>query len=291
MDKSTRKQLLKAQRRELTEHLIYENVAKKTKDKKNKKVLEEISKDELGHYNIIKQITKQDVKPYFFMEIIFRCMATILGLSFTLRYLEREESYFQYLYDEVAKEYPKLMKLIKDSERHEQHVLDIIEETRIEYAGSVVLGLNDALVELTGALAGLTFAIRDSKIISISGLIIGFAASLSMAASAYLQSREEADQNEEKSPLISAIYTGIAYIITVVLLVLPYFFIPNVYIALVVMLVVAILIILAYTFYITTAKNLPFWRRFLEMAFISIVVAILSFGVGSLLRALVGVEI
>jgi len=112
-----------------------------------------------------------------------------------------------------------------------------------------------------------------------------------MAASGYLQSREEADQNEEKNPLIAAFYTGIAYIVTVILLVLPYFLIENIYVALIVMLTVAILIVLSYTFYITTAKDQPFWRRFLEMAIISLTVAVISFGVGSLLRYIFGVEI
>ncbi|MDP7323573.1 MAG: VIT1/CCC1 transporter family protein, partial [Candidatus Woesearchaeota archaeon] len=289
MEKAVYNKLLKAQRREITEHHIYSALAQRTEDSKNKKVLETISKDELMHYNIIKRITKKSVKHYPFMYVLYWLMARVLGLSFTLRYMEREEAYFQTLYDDVAKEYPTLMKLIKDSERHEQHVLGVIEETRIEYAGSVVLGLNDALVELSGALAGLTFALRNGNLIATAGLITGFAASLSMAASGYLQSREEADQNTGKNPITSAIYTGIAYIITVTLLVLPYLLIENIYIALIVMLSVAILIILSYTFYITTAKNLKFWRRFLEMAFISLGVAVLSFGVGILLRNWMGV--
>tara|TARA_Y100000310_G_C20702503_1_gene831225 strand:+ start:8745 stop:9620 length:876 start_codon:yes stop_codon:yes gene_type:complete len=291
MNPVTQSKLLKAQRRELTEHHIYKVLANRTKDQKNRKVLESISKDELMHYNIVKQITKKDVPHYTIMYYFFRFLAAVLGLSFTLRYMEREEAHFQNVYDSISKEHPKLMKLIKDSERHEQHVLDIIEETRIEYAGSVVLGLNDALVELTGALAGLTFALRDSSLIAVSGLITGVAASLSMAASGYLQSREEADQNEEKNPLIAALYTGIAYIITVTLLVIPYFLFENIYTALIVMLVTGVVIIWAYTFYITTAKNIPFWKRFLEMAIISLTVAVISFGVGSLLRIMMGVEI
>ena len=156
----------------------------------------------------------------------------------------------------------------------------MIKEERVEYAGSIVLGLNDALVELTGALSGLTFALQNGKIIAITGFITGVAASMSMAASGYLSSRE----NKDKAPAKSGVYTGVAYIITVLLLILPYLFLQNVYTALAIMLGIAILIIAGYTFYISTAKNLRFGRRFTEMAIISITVAVISFLIGLIIR-------
>ena len=159
-------------------------------------------------------------------------------------------------------------------------------ENKLPYASSFVLGLNDALVELTGALAGLTFALQNSSLVAMTGFIIGIAASLSMAASDYLSSKEE----EKKNPLKSAIYTGIAYIITVLLLITPYLIFNNVYLALSITLAIAVLTIAGYTFYITTAKNLKFWKRFIEMALISITVAIISFGIGILMRKFFGIE-
>ena len=165
--------------------------------------------------------------------------------------------------------------------------MNLIKEEKIEYAGSIILGLNDALVELTGALAGLTFALQNAHIIAISGFIIGIAASLSMAASGYLSSKER----EEKKPIKSAVYTGVAYVITVLLLISPYLILHNLYAALASTLTIAILIIAGYTFYITTAKNLKFWRRFLEMAIISLTVAAITFGMGVIARKWFGVEI
>ena len=90
----------------------------------------------------------------------------------------------------------------------------------------MVLGLNDALVELTGALAGLMLALQNVKLISLSGLITGIAASLSIAASEYLSTRSE---DIGKHPVSAAIYIGIAYIITVTLLILPYLLLTNYY--------------------------------------------------------------
>ena len=92
-----------------------------------------------------------------------------------------------------------------------------INEERLNYTGSIVLGLNDALVELTGTLAGLTFALQNTKLTALAGLITGIAASFSMAASEYLSQRSEGESERAST---SALYTGVAYICTVALLIL-----------------------------------------------------------------------
>ena len=75
-------------------------------------------------------------------------------LSFGLRLMERGERLTQSVYARLKEQYPQLADVLLDEQRHETEILGLIEEERIAYAGSVVLGLNDALVELTGALAG-----------------------------------------------------------------------------------------------------------------------------------------
>ncbi|NLI59685.1 MAG: rubrerythrin family protein, partial [Clostridium sp.] len=50
-------------------------------------------------------------------------------------------------------------------------------------------------------------------------------------------------------------------------------------------------IILVFNFYVATAKDLDFWRRFIEMAAISLGVAAISFGIGVLVRTFLGVDI
>jgi VIT1/CCC1 family predicted Fe2+/Mn2+ transporter len=196
--------------------------------------------------------------------------------------MEKGESEASAFYASIAKEFPEVKKIQSDEESHEDKLIGILNDYRLLYAGAIVLGLNDALVEFTGTLAGLTFAFSNNKIIGITGLIMGVAASLSMAASGYLASKE--DLHEETNPIISAIYTGSAYILTVTLLALPYLLQPNPYIALVLMLLITISIIALYTFYISIAKNLSFKKRFLEMSLISISVSIISFGIGTLIK-------
>ncbi len=286
-----RKQLLSAQRNEISEHQTYAWLAKRIRDKKNREVLERIANDELNHYEVLKGITQTDVKPRKLRVFCYRLISRVLGLSFGLRLMERGEEVAERLYCGLKEEFPELADLFIDEQKHEDDVLGLIEEERIEYAGSVVLGLNDALMELTGALAGLTFALQNGKVIAMTGFITGVAASMSMAASGYMSAREEADINTLKNPLKSAAYTGIAYIVTVLILISPYLLLNNVYTSMVIMMSLSILIILSYNFYITTAKGLRLWRRFGEMASISLGVAGISFLVGIVARMLFGVDI
>jgi len=155
--------------------------------------------------------------------------------------------------------------------------------------GSMVLGLNDALVELTGSLAGFTFAMQNTRLIALSGLIIGISATFSMASSEFLAARSEGRSDALKS----CTYTGIAYLITVILLILPYLLLGTAqYIAaLVCMLAIVILIIAGFTYYTSVAQDQPFKSRFLEMACISVSVAVISFVVGILAKQFLGVDI
>lgn len=161
------------------------------------------------------------------------------------------------------------------------------------YVGSIVLGLNDALVELTGVLAGLTLALQDSRIIVISGLITGIVASMSMGASEYLSTKAEVTNSTKKGikrkPIRAAFYTGIAYILTVMFLIFPYLILSNVYYSLIWTLINAVIVIFGFTYYISIEKGESFRHRFLEMFVISMGVAVISFGVGYVIRLIYGV--
>ena len=289
MDAEIRKIILKAQQSEMNEHHVYHHLAKRIKDKHNKKVILHIAKDEMRHYKFWENITETQLKPNHLVVYWYVFLSVVFGLSFALKLMEKGEDFSQKNYEKLLPHFPKVKDIQYDEHVHENEILSMLEEDRIAYASALVLGLNDALVELTGALAGLTLALQNSRLVALTGIIVGFAASLSMAASSYLSSKE--DDQEVKSPFKSALYTGFAYIITVALLILPYFIFSSIYVSLAVMLSLALLIILAYTFYITTAKSLKFWRRFFEMAAISVTVAVVSFGVGYLLRMFFGVEV
>ena len=284
------KRILAHQRNEITEFYIYHQLAKLSQNPHNKVVLKQIGDEEKKHYAFWQNITKQEIKTNRLKIKWFVFLAKVFGLAFALRLLEKGERSISKLYQKLEETYPGIKEIKEDEDKHESKLIAILNDTRLNYAGAIVLGLNDALVEFTGTIAGLTFAFANNQLIAMTGLIMGIAASLSMAASGYLASKEE-EYNEDVDPVTSAIYTGMAYIITVALLVFPYFIFEDPYHALWLMLIITILIIASYTYYISIAKALSFWKRFLEMAAISIGVAIISFGIGILVKNYFGIDI
>ena len=261
----------------------------KTKDPNNAKILQKISEHELKQYNILKTYTKKDIAPERVKIMMYGIMASVLGLTFSLKLMENSEKEADFTYSKTDNEILELKEILKDEDSHEHALLEMLDEERLNYMGSIVLGLNDALVELTGALAGFTFAIQNSRTIALMGLITGIAASFSMAASEFLSQRQE--KEDSKKALKSSLYTGIAYVFTVFFLVLPFFLFNNPFVNLAVMMGTAVLIILFFNYYISVAKKLPFKRRFFEIFLISVGVGALSFGIGWIVRTFFGLEI
>jgi VIT1/CCC1 family predicted Fe2+/Mn2+ transporter len=274
------KTALAVQRNEVTEHLVYTRLAKMCKNPHNADILRTVANDELGHSRYWKEQTGVEIKPNRLKAFWTILSARIFGLTFTLKRMERNEGAAQTAYDKLIEHFPGAKKIRNDEEAHEKELLNMLDEELLKYVGSIVLGLNDALVELTGALAGFTLALGETKLISLAGLVTGISAAFSMAASDYLAERSENNPKAGKS----ALYTGAAYIITVVFLILPFLLLGSPFIALAITLSAAILIIFLFTYYISVAKDLSFTRRFLEMIFISLGVAALSFGIGYLLK-------
>ncbi len=288
LDQDIYKQLIKLQKSEITEFFLYRKLAKATRNSQNENVLQAIAKDELKHYRYWKSYTKKKVQPSLFGIFFYYWLSRLFGLTFGIKLMERKEVNAQKVYVFLANDFPEIQNVIDDENSHEQELISLIDEERLKYIGSVVLGLNDALVELTGTLAGLTFALQNTRLIALAGLIAGIAASFSMAASEYLSTKSE---ESEQNPLKSSLYTGIAYIFTVFFLVIPFLILENYYFCLAWTIVNAILIILVFNFYISVAKDLPFGKRFSEMTLISLGVAVLSFGVGYLVRIFLGIDL
>lgn len=279
----------KMQQGELTESVIYEKIAKFAKGDQNKATLRRIAAEERAHYEIWKKYTGIEMKPEKGKVMRFVTIARIFGFTFAVKLMEKGEENAQIQYDKLAEEVPESIRIHDDEEAHEKALLEILDEERLQYVGSMVLGLNDALVELTGSLAGFTFALQNTRLIALSGLIIGISATFSMASSEFLAARSEGRTDALKS----CTYTGIAYLITVVLLILPYliFDTASYMAALVCMLAIVVLIIAGFTYYTSVAQDKPFRPRFLEMAGISCGVAVISFFVGILAKQLLGVDI
>ena len=277
------------QQNELTESYIYEKIARFAKGEENQKTLRRLAAEERAHYEIWKHYTGVEMKPQKGKVFWYSLMARILGFTFAVKLMENGEEHAQEEYESLAAEVPESINIRAQEEEHEHALLGMLDEERLQYVGSMVLGLNDALVELTGSLAGFTFAMQNTRLIALSGLIIGISATFSMASSEFLAARSEGREDAMKS----CTYTGIAYLLTVVALIAPYIIFPSsqYMLALACMLVIVILIIAGFTYYTSVAQEEPFKSRFWEMALISVGVAVMSFIVGIAAKAFLGVDI
>lgn len=279
----------KMQQNELTESVIYEEISKFAKGEENKKTLLRLAGEEKAHYEIWKGYTGIEMKPQKCKVFKYKFLARILGFTFAVKLMENGEGNAQEEYSLLFEEIEESKSIKEQEEEHEAALLEILDEERLQYVGSMVLGMNDALVELTGSLAGFTFAMQNTRLIALSGLIMGISATFSMASSEFLAAKSEGKSDAFKS----CTYTGIAYLITVALLILPYLLLGNTQYmtALFAMLAIVILIIAGFTYYISVAKGEKFRPKFLEMSFISIGVAIISFFVGILAKKFLGVDL
>lgn len=287
MQKKETDRLIRFQVNEITEYHIYARLAGLQKNSHNRQILNELSAEELGHYNLLKKYTGKTPGPDRWKIWKAVCIARCLGLTFSIKLMEKGEGLAQDAYHEWN-HLEELKKMATDEEIHETRLISLIDEEGLNYMSSVVLGLNDALVEFTGALAGYTFALQHPHLVALTGGITGVAAALSMAASEYLSTRAE---KEGKNALKASVYTGIAYIVTVAVLIAPFVFMQNVYWALGVCLTAALLIIAVFNYYYAVVRSEKFRRRFTEMAVISLGIAAVSFGIGYAMRALTGINL
>ncbi len=289
LDDKTLNTIRKMQRGEITEFYVYHNIAKRVKDDKNREILEKIGKEERAHSLIWSKYTNEESKPYKLKVFWYSLLNVIFGYTFTLKLMERGEEDASEIYEAISVDVKEAKRIAAEEDAHEASLIAMLDEERLQYVGSMVLGLNDALVELTGTLAGLSLALQNTRLIALSGLVTGISATLSMASSEYLSAKSDGEEH----PFKSATYTGIMYIVAVVLMTLPYLLFDNSHylFALGTMLTIVVLIILIFTYYVSVAQDLPFKSRFLEMATISLSVAAFSFIVGLLIKNVLGVDI
>ncbi len=280
--------LVKYQKDEIVGHKIYLKLSSlKSVSEKNRKILKKIAGDELTHYDILKKYTQTDVKANPLVVLFFVVLAKIFGVVFCVKVMEAAETDAQESYKSISNVIPEAKKILEDETRHEKLLIDMLHEERIEYISSMVLGISDAIVELTGALAGVSLALQNAKLIGIVGVVTGISASLSMGSSEYLS------QKAEKSghPLKAAFYTTIAYFVTVLALVIPFFLFTNFYYSLALMFLDATVVILIFSFFVSVVKEASFKKSFVEMFTISFSVSIISFVIGYLARKLLNVNI
>lgn len=276
---------------EYIDYSVYKELAKREKNEDRRKLLEKLSEQEYRHFKFWKKYVpefKEHARWHVFLMVLIR---KFFGLTFTLKFLERHESKVIEEYKEFAKNLPpdeksELEEIIADEVSHEKSFMNQIDEGVVKYMSFIVLGLADAIVEISGVHAGFLGVTDSTLIAGVAGLVVGFAAAISMAAAAYLQAKHDI----ERSATLSAIATGIAYIGAVSLLASPYFFTHNMIIAFTVSTILAILLTAGFTYYGAVVFDRKFAWEFVESVILIMATAFGAFLFGEALGSIFGIR-
>lgn len=281
--------LLRIQQSEMTEAAAYHAMADSIKDEHNREALTRLADEIASQVRTLETYTNKQLAADERKVKRYARMARVFGFTFAAKLMDRRKIKFVNHSKKLLSEMPEVEKMQADEQKRDDELFALLNEKRLSYVGAMILGMNDAIVEITGTLAGLTLAMQNTRLIALSGLITGVAATLSMAASEYLAERSDGKGDAAKSGLM----TGGAYFITVVILLLPYLILDDkmYLLAMGIMLVLVVLILAGFNFYTSVARDVSFGKNFGQMCAISLGVAALSFVLGYAVRTFLGVDV
>jgi len=109
------------------------------------------------------------------------------------------ESYYQFLNSATLEEGEKtdIARLIEDELGHEEELESQFNALPKDNVRDFVMGMNDGLVELLGAVTGLSavYPLRP-QVVGVNGLVVGLAGALSMAIGTWVSVRSQRQVNE-----------------------------------------------------------------------------------------------
>ena len=275
---------------EYRDFVIYSALLKSETNPDFRRILSKLVEHEKAHFEFWRKLSpKKEFKVSALRIFFFKFVRKILGLTFLAKYMELHErraieNYSIFLREDGPDIRNKVREIIEHEKAHEYELINQIKDEKVKFISNIVLGLNDGLVELTGALVGFSFALVNIQVVALAGFIMGVAASLSMASSAYLQARNDKNKGSKEYSRKAALYTGIAYFIVVLILIAPFLFTQSLFTALGIMGLAALLIITAISYYTSIIFERDFKKQFGEMLFFSVGVAVIAFLIGSILR-------
>jgi len=280
-------------RDEYTDYTVYIALSRYERNERFKEALKGLGEMERAHFEFWKKYAPDASASVSRLRVYFiQMLRVLLGLTFTMKFLERHENVVIRRYRQVEQSIPmedRLLfdRMVADEEQHESSLMDGIGEDRVKYMSFIVLGLADAVVEIAGIHAGSLGLYRRTELAGLAGIVAGMAASIAMASAAYAQ----AQQGFAGSAGKSAFYTGISYLITAILLALPYFLTGIQLSALGISLFVGMVLVALITYYDTVVSGRVFKRQFLELAAIILGATGALYLIGTLIGGLLGPNI
>lgn len=343
---------------EYNDSVLYAALAKVERNKEFRKRLEHMSSMEAGHAEFWQKILeRRGISPKarkrgFHIGII-KFMRRIFGAALAASLLELGESsavsaYHSFLKssDLAEEEKARLSRIIVDELEHEKAFSASKKLFHVENFRDLILGMNDGLVEILGAVTGLSAVYMFNPLmVAVSGLIVGVAGALSMAIGSFISVRSQRQVNEgtkrrmgllysvsqerakgelldklissgmpkdiakdvaekiggrrtvltrlligesEERELMSALYTGTAYIIGVFFPVVPYFFSRSSLMALPLSVALAGAVLAVVATMVSIISGIPVKKKILEMIATGLGAAGLSYIFGYIIQNVFG---
>ncbi|WP_461866587.1 VIT1/CCC1 transporter family protein [Thermococcus sp.] len=197
---------------EYADSVLYAHLAKSEDDEEIKEEFLRLSNIESKHakfwHDFIKRHEGEAPKPSVKRLTIFsvKLLRKILGPGSLASLLEMGENsaiqkYFKYLTTYANRfsedEMKEIKEVILDELEHERFFYESKQRFHTENIRDLVLGMNDGLVEILGAVTGLSAVYPNNpQLVGISGLIVGVAGALSMAIGTFISVRSQRQVNE-----------------------------------------------------------------------------------------------
>ena len=269
-------------------YVIYSYLAATEKDPKKAEQLKRIAEQERRHFEFWKRLV--DCEPPKVSLRKVRLLKKLFGVHFLLKLMEKSEEKAILCYKRLLQEVKdeelrrEIEEILRDEMEHEKELIEGVEDIRVKYMGYIALGLADAVVEITGVHTGFLGATANTILAGLAGIIVGFSASLSMSGAAYLQAKHD----PSVSPPVSAGITGLTYLLSVVLLALPYFIIHDIWGAFIASLVIAFAILGGFIYYSSVIQDKDFKKEYLESLTLLMLTTFGSYAFGEIMKLLVG---
>lgn len=279
---------------EYADYVAYKRLASIEFNRERKKKLEIIAEMEHDHFNFWKKYAfafKPSLRaPLYSYFLVF--LRLVFGVTLAIKLLERGEERASERYRavldliQVDEDRKSVERIIQDELEHEQYFVSQLDEVIVKYMSALVLGLADAIIEITGTHAGTLGTTSSTIITGAVGLVVGISAAISMASASYLQSKHETG----RSPTIAALITGSGYVVAVALMSLPYFLVGNIVVAFSASIAISILLVMIFTFQGSVYTGSSFIADFIQTVGLVLGVALLAYFLGDLLSATLGIK-
>ena len=195
---------------EIKDSHIYEYLATLEKNEKLRRKLRGLALIERRHAKFWKDYLKKrgvevkEKKLGLWERFGVYLLRKLFGVSMVISLSEMGEASAIYTYydfythgDLSSQEKEVLSRIILDEMEHEKLFYEEKKFLHVENIRDMVLGMNDGLVEILGAVTGLSAVyVNNPLLVALSGLIVGVAGSLSMGIGSYVSVRSQRQVNE-----------------------------------------------------------------------------------------------